>query len=34
MNTRPAQPITNNGQQPDPHQATMPINAAQLAHIG
>ena len=33
MNTQPAQPITNNGQQPDPGQAAMSINAAQLAHI-
>ena len=33
MNTQPAQPITNNGQQPDPDHATMPINTAQLAHI-
>jgi hypothetical protein len=33
MNTHPAQPITNNGQQPDPRQATMPINAAQLARV-
>ena len=33
MNTQPAQPITNNGQRPDPDHATMPINTAQLAHI-
>jgi hypothetical protein len=33
MNTKPAQPITNNGQQPDTDHATMPINTAQLAHI-
>ena len=42
MNTQPAQPIPGNGQHPDqqcyhmldcPGQATMSINAAQLAHI-
>jgi hypothetical protein len=33
MNTQPAQPIPGKGQQPDSDQATISINAAQLARI-
>jgi hypothetical protein len=33
MNIQPAQPIPNHGQQPDPDQTVIPINAAQLAYI-
>jgi hypothetical protein len=33
MNTPPAQPIPATASNPDPNQATIPINAAQLAHI-
>jgi hypothetical protein len=33
MNAQPAQPISRNGQQPDPDQSTIPTDAAQLAHI-
>lgn len=33
MNTQPAQPIPDKGQQPDSGRATISINAAQLARI-